>query len=120
MARFRGFTVRVDKDGKAFTASPSLRDGIVTVWIENSSENGPPPDWITRTRASEWRFSWPCSGDTDQGGGRRGASCSAGFGREAASVGGGAPGSDRFTALRSHFGVVAGAPEIHRIVQPSR
>jgi hypothetical protein len=41
MLRVRGFTVRVERDGEAFTASASLCDGLVTVWIENSSKRGP-------------------------------------------------------------------------------
>jgi hypothetical protein len=41
MLRIRGFSVRVEKDGEAFTASASECDGVVTVWIENSSKSGP-------------------------------------------------------------------------------
>jgi hypothetical protein len=41
MLRVRGFNVCVEKDGKAFTASASECEGVVTVWIENNSKSGP-------------------------------------------------------------------------------
>jgi hypothetical protein len=41
MLRVRGFTVRVEKDGEAFTASASLCDGMVTVWTEKGGKTSP-------------------------------------------------------------------------------
>jgi hypothetical protein len=41
MLRVRGFSVRVENDGETFTASASLCDGVVIVWIENASKQSP-------------------------------------------------------------------------------
>jgi hypothetical protein len=41
MLRARGFTVPIEKDGEALTASASECEGVVTVWIENRSKSGP-------------------------------------------------------------------------------